>query len=104
MMPKISLSEVLIVAAVALAIPFLLGLAPALRPAVVLEIVAGVAIRPSCFSWKSTCRCKFWTFWGSRSCCFGGLEVDLARLRGGPPRVAALCITERILSGNQPSP
>jgi hypothetical protein len=50
MMPEISLSGVFIVAAVAFAIPFLLGLAPALRPAVVLEIVAGVAIGPSRFS------------------------------------------------------
>ena len=49
-MPEISLTGVLVVAAVAFTVPFLLGLAQALRlPAVALEIVAGVAIGPPGF-------------------------------------------------------
>ena len=47
-----SLDALLIVVAVAFAAPFLLGLAPGLRiPAVVLEIVAGIAVGPSGFGW-----------------------------------------------------
>ncbi len=50
-MPHISFAGVAIVAAVALAAPLLLGLAPSLRlPAVVLEIIAGIIIGPSVLS------------------------------------------------------
>ena len=48
MMPEISLTGVLIVAAVAFAAPLMLGFVPALRlPSVVLEIVAGIVIGPN---------------------------------------------------------
>jgi Kef-type K+ transport system membrane component KefB len=50
MMPEISLAAVLVVAAVAFAVPLILGLAPSLRlPSVVLEIVAGILIGPQVF-------------------------------------------------------
>ena len=50
MMPGISLAAVLVVAAVAFAVPLILGLAPSLRlPSVVLEIVAGILIGPQVF-------------------------------------------------------
>jgi hypothetical protein len=43
-MPEISPTGVLVVAAVAFAVPLLLGLAPSLRlPSVVVEIVVGIA-------------------------------------------------------------
>jgi Kef-type K+ transport system membrane component KefB len=43
-----SFTGLLVVAAIALAAPLLLGLVPALRvPAVVLEIVAGIVVGPS---------------------------------------------------------
>jgi Kef-type K+ transport system membrane component KefB len=49
---EIDFSGLLIVAAVAFSAPLLLGLAPTLRlPAVVLELVAGIAIGPSGFGW-----------------------------------------------------
>ena len=80
-----SLDALLIVVAVAFAAPFLLGLAPGLRiPAVVLEIVAGIAVGPSGFGWvevdptievMATIGLAFLLF-------LGGLEVDFARLRG----------------------
>ena len=47
-MSEIGFSDLLIVAVVAFSAAFVLGLAPELRlPAVVLEIVAGIAIGPS---------------------------------------------------------
>jgi Kef-type K+ transport system membrane component KefB len=80
-----SLDALLIVVAVAFAAPFLLGLAPRLRiPAVVLEIVAGIAVGPSGFGWVevdatieviATIGLGFLLF-------LGGLEVDFGRLRG----------------------
>jgi Kef-type K+ transport system membrane component KefB len=85
-----SLDGLLIVVAVAFTAPFLLGLAPGLRvPAVVLEIVAGIAVGPSGFGWveldptievMATLGLAFLLF-------LGGLEVDFARLRGRVLRV-----------------
>src|SRR5215213_2229245 len=50
MMADISLTGVLIVAAIAFKVPLLLGLAPALHlPSVVLEIVAGIVVGPAIF-------------------------------------------------------
>jgi Kef-type K+ transport system membrane component KefB len=87
-----SLDGLLIVVAVAFAAPFLLGLAPGLRiPAVVLEIVAGIAVGPSGLGWvevdatievMATLGLGFLLF-------LGGLEVDFERLRGPILRVAA---------------
>jgi Kef-type K+ transport system membrane component KefB len=86
-----SLDGLLIVVAVAFAAPFLLGLAPSLRiPAVVLEILAGIAIGPSGLGWvevdatievMATIGLAFLLF-------IGGLEVDFARLRGPVLRLA----------------
>ena len=51
-MGEIDVSGLLIVAAVAFSAPLVLGLAPAVRvPAVVLELVAGIAIGPSGLGW-----------------------------------------------------
>ena len=48
MMPYISLTGLVIVAAIAFLVPLGLGLAPSLRiPSVVLEIVAGILIGPA---------------------------------------------------------
>ena len=80
-----SFSGLLIVAAVAFAAPFLLGLFPRLRvPAVVLEIVAGIVVGPSVLGWVeiddtiavvATLGLAFLLF-------LAGLEIDFARLRG----------------------
>ena len=92
-MPEISLTGVLVVAAVAFTVPFLLGLAPSLRlPAVVLEIVAGVAIGPSGFGLVEVdLPLEVLALLGLAFLLFlAGLEIDLARLLGGPLGVAAL--------------
>jgi Kef-type K+ transport system membrane component KefB len=48
MMADISLTGVLVVAAIAFTVPLVLGLAPTLHfPSVVLEIVAGIVIGPA---------------------------------------------------------
>ena len=53
-MTDLHFGGVLLVAAVAFASPFLLGLAPRLRlPSVVLEIVAGIVIGPAVLGWVS---------------------------------------------------
>ena len=92
-MPEISLTGVLVVAAVAFTVLFLLGLAPALRlPAVALEIVAGVAIGPSGFGLVEVdLPLEVLALLGLAFLLFlTGLEIDLARLLGGTLRVAAL--------------
>jgi Kef-type K+ transport system membrane component KefB len=80
-----SFAGLLIVAAVAFAAPFLLGLFPRLRvPAVVLEIVAGIVVGPSVLGWVevddtiavvATLGLAFLLF-------LAGLEIDFARLKG----------------------
>ena len=92
-MPEISLTGVLVVAAVAFTVPFLLGLAPGLRlPAVVLEIVVGVAIGPSGLGVVEVdMKLEILALLGLAFLLFlAGLEIDLARLVGGPLGVAAL--------------
>jgi Kef-type K+ transport system membrane component KefB len=84
-MPASSFTGLAIVAAVAFAVPLLLGLAPRLRlPGVVAEIVAGIVIGPSGLHWVrvdapitvlSTLGLAFLLF-------LAGLEIDLTRLRG----------------------
>jgi Kef-type K+ transport system membrane component KefB len=87
-----SFSGLLIVSAVAFGAPLLLGLFPRARlPAVVLEIVAGIVVGPSVLGWVqvddtiavvSTLGLAFLLF-------LAGLEIDLARLRGGVLKLAA---------------
>jgi Kef-type K+ transport system membrane component KefB len=84
-MPELDFANLLIVAAVAFSAPLLLGLAPALRlPAVVLELVAGIAIGPAGFGWVevdepvhvlSLIGLAFLLF-------LAGLEIEFDRLRG----------------------
>jgi Kef-type K+ transport system membrane component KefB len=53
-MPVILFNNLLIVGAVAVAVPLVLGLAPGLRmPAVALEIVAGMIVGPSVLGWPT---------------------------------------------------
>src|SRR5918992_1354723 len=78
MMADISLTGVLIVAAIAFAVPLVLGLAPTLHlPSVVLEIVAGIVIGPALLG------LAFLLF-------LAGIEIDLDRLRGARLRIAAI--------------
>ncbi len=84
-MPDVSFDNVLLVAAIAVVAPLLLGLAPSLRvPAIVLEIVAGVVVGPSVLGWVeidlpvSILSLLGLTF----LLLLAGLEIDLNRLRG----------------------
>src|SRR3712207_6651638 len=93
MMPDVSLSSVLVVAAVAFAAPLVLGLAPALRlPAVVLEIVAGIAIGPSVLGLVTIdLTLQVLALLGLAFLLFlAGLEIEFDRLRGRSLRVTSL--------------
>lgn len=92
-MPDISLTGVLIVAAVAFLVPLGLGLAPSLRvPAVVCEIVAGILIGPAVFGFVEVdLPLQVLALIGLAFLLFlAGLEIDLDRLRGATLRNAAI--------------
>jgi Kef-type K+ transport system membrane component KefB len=90
---EISFSGLVVVAAVALLAPLLLGLAPRLRlPSVVLEIVAGIVIGPALLGWVETDTViRVFALFGLAYLLFlAGLEIDLERLRGRSLRVAGI--------------
>lgn len=92
-MGEIHFANLLIVVAVAFAAPFVLGLAPRLRlPAVVLEIVTGIAIGPSGLGWVQIDEpVQILSLIGLAFLLFlAGLEVDVERLRGRTLRIASL--------------
>ena len=85
-MPEISLTGMLVVAAVAFAVPLLLGLAPELRlPSVVLEIVAGIVIGPAVLGITEVDEpLRILALIGLAFLLFlAGLEIDLGRLLHG---------------------
>lgn len=91
-MAEISLTGVLVVAALAFTLPLGLGLFPSLRlPAVVLEIVAGVIIGPTGLGLVEVdLPLQILALIGLAFLLFlAGLEIDLEQLRGGPLRLAA---------------
>jgi Kef-type K+ transport system membrane component KefB len=82
---EIDFSGLVVVAAVAFSAPLILGLAPALRlPAVVLELVAGIAIGPSGLGWVELDQpIEVLSLVGLAFLLFlSGLEIDFERLRG----------------------
>jgi Kef-type K+ transport system membrane component KefB len=90
---EISFSGLVVVAAVALLAPLLLGLAPRLRlPSVVLEIVAGIVIGPALLGWvEADTVIRVFALFGLAYLLFlAGLEIDFERLRGRPLRVAGV--------------
>src|SRR5215210_7187784 len=92
MMPEISLTGVLVVAAVAFAVPLLLGLFPSLRlPSVVVEIVVGIMIGPAVLGLVDVdLPLQVMALLGLAFLLFlAGLEIDLNRLRGARLRSAA---------------
>jgi Kef-type K+ transport system membrane component KefB len=93
MMADISLRSVLLVAAIAFAVPLLLGLAPTLHlPSVVLEIVAGIVIGPAILGLVEVdVPLEVLALLGLAFLLFlAGLEIDLDRLRGARLRIAAI--------------
>ena len=92
-MTEISFSNVVIVAAVAFAAPLALGLIPRLQlPAVVLEIVLGIAIGPSGLGWVTyDLPVQVLALLGLAFLLFlAGLDVELGRLRGRLLQLAGL--------------
>jgi Kef-type K+ transport system membrane component KefB len=92
-MAQTHFTNLLIVVVVAFAAPFALGLAPRLRlPAVVLEIVAGIAIGPSGFGWVQIDEpVQILALIGLAFLLFlAGLEIDLQRLRGRTLRITSI--------------
>lgn len=84
-MTTLSFGNLLVVAAIAVAAPLLLGLVPSLRvPAVVLEIVAGIVVGPAGFGWVEVdVPVEVLALIGLAFLLFlAGLEIDVAKLRG----------------------
>jgi Kef-type K+ transport system membrane component KefB len=84
-MPELSLAGVVAVAAVAFAIPLLLGLVPGLRlPSVVLEIAVGIVLGPSVLGWVHVdVPLQVLSLLGLAFLLFlAGLEIDVHQLRG----------------------
>ena len=82
---EIDFTNLLVVVAIAFTAPLLLGLAPALRvPAVVLEIVAGIAVGPSGLGWVDVDEAvAVLSVVGLAMLLFlAGLEIELRELRG----------------------
>ena len=91
-MAELEFANLVVVAAVAFSAPLLLGLAPAVRlPAVVLELVAGIAIGPSGLGWVEVDEpVRVLGLVGLAFLLFlAGLEIDFDRLRGRQLRLAA---------------
>ena len=88
-----SFGGLLVVAAIALGAPLLVGLVPAIRvPAVVLEIVAGIAVGPGGLGWVEVdVPIQVLSLLGLAFLLFlAGLEIDVAKLRGPVLRSAGL--------------
>src|SRR5215469_1526549 len=84
-MPDVSFTNLLLVAAVAVAAPLCVGYLPRLRvPAVVLEIVGGIIIGPSVLGWAHVdLPVSILALFGLAFLLFlAGLEIDVHRLRG----------------------
>src|SRR6516165_2825704 len=84
-MPAVHFTNLLIVVAVGLAAPLVLGFFPRLRlPAIVLEIVLGIVIGPSGLGWvQPDLPVSILALVGLAFLLFlSGLEIDVERLRG----------------------
>jgi Kef-type K+ transport system membrane component KefB len=92
MMPEISLTGLVIVAAIAFLVPLGLGLVPSLRiPSVVLEIAAGILIGPAVLGLvELDLPLQVLAMLGlAFLLLLAGLEIDIDRLRGARLRSAA---------------
>jgi Kef-type K+ transport system membrane component KefB len=92
-MPEVSFTNLVIVAAIAVGAPLLVGFFPRIRvPAVVLEIVAGIIVGPSGLGWVEIDEpIEILALMGLAFLLFlAGLEIDADRLRGHLLRLAGL--------------
>src|SRR5437016_7942923 len=92
-MPDVSFGSLLVVAAIAVGAPLLVGLFPRIRvPAVVFEIVAGIVVGPNGLGWvKIDLPVQILALMGlAFLLLLAGLEIDLDRLRGHLLRLAGM--------------
>ena len=92
-MTGLHFGNLLIVVALAFFVPLALGFAPALKlPAVVVEIVAGIAVGPAVLGWVEIDEeVSVLALIGLAFLLFlAGLEIDVHELRGQPLRLAVL--------------
>ena len=92
-MPEVSFTNLVIVAAIAVAAPMLVGFFPRIRvPAVVLEIIAGIVVGPSGLGWVEIDEpVEILALMGLAFLLFlAGLEIDAGRLRGRLLRLASV--------------
>src|SRR5207249_4281627 len=95
MMPAVSFANLLVVALIAFAAPFLLGLFPRVRlPSVVVEIIAGILVGPAALGWvRVDLPVQILSILGLAFLLFlAGMEIDLERLRGRVLRLAGLSL------------
>jgi Kef-type K+ transport system membrane component KefB len=91
-MPDVSFVNLLVISVIAVLAPLLAGALPRLRvPAVVLEIVAGIAVGPTGFGWvRVDLPVQILALFGLAFLLFlAGLEIDLKILRGRSLAAAA---------------
>lgn len=101
-MPDVSFTNLVVVAAIAVAAPVVLGFFPAIRlPAVVLEIIAGIVVGPSGLGWvEIDDPIEILALMGLAFLLFlAGLEIDASRLRGRLLRLASLGFLLTIVLG-----
>jgi Kef-type K+ transport system membrane component KefB len=90
-MPTISFNGVLIIAAIAVLVPVVLGLLPMVPlPGAVLEVIAGIVVGPSVLGWVHIdAPVEVLSDLGLGMLLFlAGLEIDVQRLRGPLGRLA----------------
>jgi Kef-type K+ transport system membrane component KefB len=98
----ISFNGVLIIAAVAVLVPVVLGFLPALPvPGAVMEVIAGIVIGPSVLGWVHIdAPVKVLSDLGLGMLLFlAGLEIEVDGLRGALGRLAALAFAGSVLLG-----
>ena len=102
-MPHVSFASLVVVAAIAVAAPLLVGFFPKIRvPAVVLEIVAGIAVGPHGFDLIKRIDepVQILALVGLAFLLFlAGLEIDVERLRGRVLRLAGMGFLATIALG-----
>ncbi|MGH9287219.1 MAG: cation:proton antiporter [Acidimicrobiales bacterium] len=101
-MPEASFTNLVVIAAIAVAAPMLVGFFPRIRvPAVVLEIVAGIVVGPSGLGWVEIDEpVEILALMGLAFLLFlAGLEIDAGRLRGRLLRLASVGFLVTIVLG-----
>jgi Kef-type K+ transport system membrane component KefB len=101
-MPAISFNDLLIIAAIAVLVPVVLGLLPAFPvPGAVLEVIAGIVAGPSVLGWVHIdIPVRVLSGLGLGMLLFlAGLEIDIRRLRGPLGRLAGWAFGASVLLG-----